>query len=85
MKKLSVPKNEAMIFKMLAGTWMTDRKVARLLHCESNEAYDRVKQIARRQNLYPMRIEEGENGGWMIVLRPSAKVTVLKFVSILPQ
>ena len=85
MKKLSVPKNEAMIFKMLAGTWMSDRKVARLLHCESKEAYDIVKQIARRQNLYPMRIEGGEDGGWMIVLRPSAKITVLRFVSILPQ
>jgi hypothetical protein len=85
MRKLRVPQPDAMIFKMLAGTWMTDRKVARLLHCKSNEAYDRVKEIACGQNLYPMRIEEGEDGGWVIVLRPNAKATVLKFVSILPE
>lgn len=85
MRKLKVPQPEAVIFRMLAGAWMTDRKVAKLLHCNSNEAYDRVKEIACGQNLYAMRIEEGEDGGWVTVLRPSHKATVLKFVSILPK
>jgi len=84
MKKLNVPKNEAMIFKMLSGRWMTDRRVAKLLHCKTNEAYGRVKEIACKHNLYPMRIEANESGGWIIVLKPSAKATILKFVSILP-
>jgi len=84
MRKLSVPRSEAMIFKMLSGTWMTDRRVARLLHCKTNEAYTKVKEIASKHNLYPMRVESGEDEGWIIVLRANAKVTVLKFVSILP-
>jgi hypothetical protein len=73
-----------MIFRMLTGTWMTDTRVARLLHCKTSEAYSKVKEIACKQNLYPMRIEADESGGWIIVLKPDAKATVLKFVSILP-
>ena len=85
MKKLAVSRSEAMLFRMLSGRWMADSNVARILHCKENEAYDKVREIACKQKLYPMRIEEGQQGGWIIVLRPRAKVTVLRFVSILPQ
>jgi len=85
MKRLRVPRSEVMIFRMLNGKWMRDRRVARLLHCEPNDAYGKVKEIARKHNLYSMRIEESENGGWITVIKPRAKATVKKFVSILPQ
>ena len=84
MKKLDVPKSEAMIFRMLAGQWMSDRRVARILRCKTDEAYDRVKEIAYKRELCSVRIENREGEGQMIVVKPRKKTTILRFVSILP-
>lgn len=84
MKKLKVAQPEAMIFHMLGGKWMSDTDVATVLHCEPKEAYDKVRKIAYKHNLYSMRIEDQGREGRMIVVKPRSKATILKFVSILP-
>ena len=84
MKKLKVTQPEAMIFQMLNRKWMSDTDVATILHCQPNEAYSKVRKIASKHKLYSMRIEDGEKEGQIIVLKPSSKATILKFVSILP-
>lgn len=84
MRKLKVTQPEAMIFQMLNRKWMSDMDVAMILHCEPSEAYSKVRKIANKHKLYSMRIEYGEKEGHIIVLKPSSKATILKFVSILP-
>ena len=83
MKKLKVSQPGRMILEMLAGRWMSDKDVARVLRCESEEAYDRVRKMADKHELYSMRVED-RKGGQMIVIKPRSKPTILKFVSILP-
>jgi HD-like signal output (HDOD) protein len=84
MKKLKITQPEAMIFQMLNRRWMKDTDVAKILHCQPNEAYDKVRKIASKHRLHSMLIEDGKKEAQMIVVKPSSKVTILKFVSILP-
>lgn len=84
MRKLKVTQPEAMIFQMLNRRWMSDMDVATILHCEPSEAYSKVRKIASKHKLYSMLVEDGKNEGHIIVLKPSSKATILKFVSILP-
>lgn len=84
MRKLRIRQPEAMIFQMLNRRWMSDSDVATILHCQPDEAYDKVVKIASKHKLYTMRIKDGQKGGQMIVIKPSSRATILKFVSILP-
>ena len=83
MEKLRIVPRDAMLFRMLHRNWMSPSDVARILHCKPTEAYNRVRRIANKRRLIAMRID-GEKEEKIIVIRPSTKTTILRFVSILP-
>jgi hypothetical protein len=74
-----------MLLQMLTSRkWMTDTDVATTLHCQPDQAFDRVRKIARKHKLCAMCIVDEEERQRIIAIKRSTKATIVKFVSILP-